>query len=399
MNRYSLSRFALFSKENGAQTDNALVIANGLIESIGNATAQTDFDCEGLIALPAFVNAHDHLLAAFSPKIGHGPYASVDEWDLDVKQSAPYAERARIALDDIYRLGALKNFISGTLTVADHIPREALPALKDELPITIIDRYALAYSATSRALQWGEGIEKEHARAVREGVPFFIHAAEDPSDRAKNAIKTLAALGALTKETVLIGCVGLSQEDIETIAASGAAVALTPESDWYLYTRVAPIDALLRANVRLALTTDGAHAGSSSIIEAIHFAKKIYERNGRARSYDILLTMATLSAADILMQNNRGRIEKNRIADILFFTKNDFPYTMSAKDIALIIRNGVPVYADKRFKNLLSAFHESIFEAKAYGVTKYAAYDIRRTLQRARKTLGYSKEFAFLPIE
>ena len=42
------------------------------------------------LVLPGLINAHDHLIGTFQPRVGFGPYLNWLQWDNDLKRSAVF---------------------------------------------------------------------------------------------------------------------------------------------------------------------------------------------------------------------------------------------------------------------------------------------------------------------
>ena len=108
---------------------------------------------------------------------------------------------------------------------------------------------------------WRESIEL----ADTLGVPIHTHAAEtrrevdDWKERTgASPVQYLDRLGAFAVPTVLAHCVHVDEADIEILARGKAVVAHCPKSNAKLGSGVAPVAAMKRAGVRVALGTDGA---------------------------------------------------------------------------------------------------------------------------------------------
>ncbi|HPI22395.1 MAG TPA: hydrolase, partial [Spirochaetota bacterium] len=54
------------------------------------------FDAGDTVLAPGLINAHDHLLGTYYPKVGNGPYENWLPWDNDLKSALVYEERQQI---------------------------------------------------------------------------------------------------------------------------------------------------------------------------------------------------------------------------------------------------------------------------------------------------------------
>jgi len=104
-----------------------LVINKNKIEAIvkkapiKNDCLQVDLD--GMLVFPGLIDAHDHLLGTYLPKVGDNrPYLNWLPWDNDLKASPVYAARQRLDAKQLYYLGAYRPLIHGVTAVQDHIP-------------------------------------------------------------------------------------------------------------------------------------------------------------------------------------------------------------------------------------------------------------------------------------
>ncbi|MFW6365270.1 MAG: hypothetical protein ACOC2H_02215 [Spirochaetota bacterium] len=102
-----------------------VVIQNGYIEDISAGQqngSRISVQIDNAVLLPGLINAHDHLLGTYYPKVGEGPYENWLPWDNDLKSAKVYNERQQIQSRDLYLLGGYRNLVSGVTSVQDHIP-------------------------------------------------------------------------------------------------------------------------------------------------------------------------------------------------------------------------------------------------------------------------------------
>ena len=217
-NMYSLSNITLITPDK-VHRDQCLKIDQKRIAAIG---AKAKFDISSadgdLFLYPALINVHDHLRGDYLPRVGPKPgnyYLNWAPWDNDLKSSEVYKERANITIEQSYFLGAYKNLFSGVVTVNDHFPHEFNEEFIPVLPIRVIQNYTLVHECSSYDLKWGEGIEAEHARAVKNNYPFITHLEEGFDEESQRGIEILEELHCLDDYDILIHCIGFSDEDIK----------------------------------------------------------------------------------------------------------------------------------------------------------------------------------------
>ncbi|MCB1148343.1 MAG: amidohydrolase family protein, partial [Leptospiraceae bacterium] len=276
------------------------IFANTDKASVGKSKQEFPIiDLMGYPVFPGLINCHDHLLGSYWPRVGdRRPYLNWLEWDNDLKASPVYAERQQIESSDLYQLGAYRHILCGITSVQDHIPHFVRDLFAKNLPIKLLDQYAMAHSVTSYALPWGEGIKPEHALAVEKDIPFITHCSEGFDRETIDSVATLQKNGAISRQTVLIHGIALSDSDIELLANAGSNVVWCPVSNLFMFGKTAPVKKLLEAGVNVCLGTDSPMSGSISIFEELQVARNYYQT---AYSEDldpsVFLEMLTTRAA------------------------------------------------------------------------------------------------------
>jgi cytosine/adenosine deaminase-related metal-dependent hydrolase len=206
-----------------------------------------------------------------------------DEETLDTIRSA-YAEVGirvvfALALRDVAELD-IAPFLPGDLSepvrkAVTGMPRDAAEDLAFaeaqivRLPAGGPWHWAVAASGpqrSSRAL-----LEGVAAMSERHGLPIFTHVYETKAQTAKarrlyaaeggSMIRHMAEVGILGPRTTLAHGVWLADREIEQLARAGAGVAHNPLSNLKLKNGVAPIAALKRAGVNLAIGCDNCSCG------------------------------------------------------------------------------------------------------------------------------------------
>jgi 5-methylthioadenosine/S-adenosylhomocysteine deaminase len=174
-----------------------------------------------------------------------------------------------------------------------------------------------------------ETLQQAKRAAKRENVLFQIHVSETRGEfdrfvreTGQTPVGFLHELGLLDPGTLLVHCTWLSDEDLETIAASGAAVSHTPQSNMKLASGVARLPELLEKNIRIGLGTDGCASNNTlDMFREMDMAAKLHKvvsgdptvLNARA-----VLTMATRGGASAIGLGDRiGSLEPGKEADLI----------------------------------------------------------------------------------
>jgi imidazolonepropionase-like amidohydrolase len=166
--------------------------------------------------------------------------------------------------------------LCGITRVQDHIPHFVREAFAKNMPIRIISDFAMAHSVTSFALKWGDGIEAEHAKAVKNNIPFITHCSEGYDEETLRSVETLAAKGALSKQTVLIHGIAFSDKDMDLLAEHQCNVVWCPVSNLYMFEQTARVKELMDRGINVTLGTDSPMSGSFSIFEEFRTAREFY---------------------------------------------------------------------------------------------------------------------------
>ncbi len=385
-------------------------IENDIIKSVSSAPPRSSMNLQvnlqGLLVFPGLINSHDHLLGTYFPRVGdRKPYLNWLMWDNDLKSSPIYAERQQVESIDLYTMGGFRHLITGVTSVQDHMPHFVRELFKENVPIRLIDRYAVAHSVGSFALPWGEGIEEESRIAVENNIPFIVHCSEGFDEETRRSVEALEQKNALNDHTVLIHGIAFSDQDIAILRKNRVNVVWCPVSNLYMFGATTQIKKLLDQGINVVLGTDSPMSGSVNIFEEIFVAKSYYKNTYSEDISDrLLLEMVTTKAAQTMCLPDRGSIEVGKMADLLVVNgSKSNPYgsftQMGFEDIMLVMIGGRPVYADGIFIDLFETLDIPYHKVKIASCKKIIEGDILGFLERIRESLSFHKEFPFLPVE
>ncbi len=405
--QYSLKAGMIVTPEEAIETA-SILIENSKIKDI-NAFKKKGYEFDlgaDKIIFPGLINAHDHLLGTYYPRIGNGPYLNWLPWDNDLKSSPIYAERSKIPPKLVYLLGAYRNLIAGTTTVSDHIPHFVSDPYVKTLPIRVMKNYTLAHECSEYDLKWGDGIDIEYKKAVKNNFAFVTHIEEGYDEESEDGIDVLMKYKALGEHTVLIHAIALSDQDIKLVAKHKANLVWCPNSNMFMFNRTGNLKKWLQNSINAALGTDSPMSGGLNILDELKFGKKIYKTSFKEDINDeILVKMATINAARAFrLEDKIGSIEKNKIADLLVIngdTKKPYSSLVNAKleDVSLVIYEGKPIYGDKEYKDIFRKLGVKTSKLKINGKEKISIGDPSGLMKNIRKLVGFKKTLPFLPIE
>jgi 5-methylthioadenosine/S-adenosylhomocysteine deaminase len=337
--------------------DATVVVADGCFRSVEpGGAAPSDartVDASGFAAVPGLINAHDHLLGAWAPRFGNGPYRNVYGWIEDYHPSAVRAERDRVPHGVVVQIGAYRNLLSGATFVAEHFMRGPEEHYAGA-PIGMFSDYGREWLVRSLVdptgwPSWGRGIDAELELAATDGLPFIIHVAEGIDDEARRELGELDRHGGLRKETVCVHGLGLTAPDVERIAEVGASMVWCPSSNHFLYNATADPRALLERGLRVGLGTDSPMSGGANMLAEIRSARTAWRlQYGETPDPGLLLTLATAGGAAALgLGRSRGVVEPGARADLLCFPALQADPAadvlgLEPWDLALVLVDGAP---------------------------------------------------------
>jgi 5-methylthioadenosine/S-adenosylhomocysteine deaminase len=334
------------------------------IEAVGEGhapqgTGVTTIDARGRVLIPGLVNSHAHSHSSLTRGSAEG--MALEPW-LQAgrrEQSKLTGEQARVSALATYG----EALLSGTTTIMDMclIPEAARDAaleigIRAVIAPRVADRMTLAVRLNRAASLIAEneaggrvrfcvgldGLENASDELIREGValakthdvPVHLHCAESKAWTEKTRSRTgrspvahLEELGALSEKTLLAHCVWVDQHDLALLAARRASVAHCPHSNLKLGSGIAPVGAMRKAGVRVALGTDGAKANNRlDMFDVMKFASLLAK--GTSLDPAVLnarevLSMATAEGAQAVGAQS-GEIAPGRPADLVLVAIDRF---------------------------------------------------------------------------
>ena len=385
-----------------------LLISGDSIKECSNRPQKSDIQVsigDGVL-MPGIINAHDHLLGTYFPKVGDGrPYENWLPWDNDLKSADVYRERQQIENRDLYLLGGYRNLISGVTTVSDHIPHFVNNPYADILPTKMLTEYSMAHSVASFALPWGDGITLEYQKAVKSDIPFITHCSEGFDEETRRDVKTLDRLGALGENTVLVHGLSFSKADIDLISERKVNVVWCADSNLYMYEKTTDIKYLLDKGVNVSIGTDSPMSGGLNTLNEIKIGKKYFaDAYGEILSDKQIVKMMTSNPAKALRLKRNGKVEAGYLADLVVFdNKGGDPYasvvSAELKNIKLIVIEGMPVYGNAEYADLFDALDIEYQNVNIDGVEKIIIGDLVGLLKRISRAVGFKKELPFMPVQ
>ncbi|NMR19251.1 amidohydrolase [Cellulomonas fimi] len=322
-----------------------------------------DLDVSGDIVMPGLVNAHAH--SAMTPLRGFSDDQDLEQWLRDMRRF-----EVKLTAEDIawgLRLAMVEMLRSGTTTFADMFRWDAAllgdvvgagmrvlaaPAIFTEdsvgfptaspqdgrATMDLTEQLAQEFAGDRHVrITFGphapytcspELLREVARRAAAAQVGVQIHLSEGATEvrqniarYARTPIAHVASLGLLEVPTLVAHAVAATDEDIEILAAAGAAVSHNPVSNLKLGSGVAPVPAMLAAGLTLGLGTDGVASNNTlDMFEEIKVGtilQRGHHQQAGAVGSATFLRMATSEGARAVGFPETGSLEAGRWADLV----------------------------------------------------------------------------------
>lgn len=304
-------------------------------------------DLRDHLVFPGLINAHDHLHVNAVPPLHEGApfpnsYAWIDAFQKHFREPDVVAALQRPKALRM-RHGALKNLLAGVTYVAHHDPWHPIFEATD-FPVTVVRHYGWSY-----ALGWphyGPPVQQSFHDTPADW-PWLIHLAEGTDEVAQRELDQLDRMGCLAHNTVLVHGVGMSEQDMQRVIASGAAVVWCPGSNRSLLGRTLDPRHLCVAG-HLAMGSDSRLSGTRDLLDELR------EEACQALSSAQLLALVTVQAARILRLPQYGQVAPGMAADLVIVEDRGGDAASSLiglrrSELRAVIRHGVPWIADADF--------------------------------------------------
>lgn len=394
----------------GKRKPGGCIFSRGRIRSLLDRTASDpdllNLNLHGFFVYPGLINAHDSLIASYHPlPDSDPPCTNWLAWDNQLKSSPIFRERMLLEIEELYRLGAYRNLLSGATTVVDHIPHFVRKSAPSDLPLYLLPDFGISHSACSYSLDWGEGIGAEYEKARKKGLPYIIHIAEGFDRENRDSLRHLEEMGGLGENTVLVHGLSLSEDDLDRIARAGASLVWCPHSNLNIYGKTAPIDRILARGIPVSLGTDSAMTGSVNLFSELKKARRILEeKTGDSPDPEQLFRMVTENAARSFRLGDRGMITGNAVADLLImegkYPEDPYRSLIEAEpgDIFLVIGEGRPLVGDPAVEPIFAELNVEFDRFTVQGVEKLVFRGLKNVLENVAEAVGRYVAFHFLPV-
>ncbi len=330
--------------------------------------ANNELDLKDHAVLPGFINAHTHapmnLFRGLADDLPLMEWLQKHIWPAEAAllNEESVADGTRLALLEMLRGGTTcfgeHYFFHETIAnVAEEMGMRAgvglwlgnVPTVwgKNEAEYFSKIETTLKQSPPSSLIHWvlaphspymvsEEGLHKVKLISDQYKIPIHIHLHETEFEIyeslkqfGKSPIHRFEDMNLLSSKLIAVHMVHLTQEEIELLKAKNVNVVHCPESNLKLASGIAPIGALLKAEINVALGTDGAASNNDlDMVSELRTAALLAKGSNKDPTQlpaAQALAMATLNGAKAYgIENEVGSLEPGKKADVIAFDLNSY---------------------------------------------------------------------------
>jgi ubiquinone/menaquinone biosynthesis C-methylase UbiE/cytosine/adenosine deaminase-related metal-dependent hydrolase len=262
---------------------------------------------DGYLLLPGLINSHDHLEFGLYPNLGHGPYASCEEWASDIQknEASLIAIHRRVPKDVRLWWGAIRNLLCGVTTVCHHNPLQP-ELLGNDFPVRVVREFGWAHSMAmdKQVVAKFKGTPKDW--------PFILHAAEGLGEVDAQEVFELDRQGTLDDRTVLVHGLALDSAGISLLNRRGAALAWCPTSNQFLFGKTHDRQALSSVN-KLVLGSDSPLTAAGDLLDEVRAAHE----DGGIAATEIYRMLFDRPPSVFRLNEGEGAIRPSGVSDLI----------------------------------------------------------------------------------
>ena len=338
---------ALLMDEGFTTLRNGFVAVDGTdISYVGTERPAGDFDqtidCTGKVMMPGFVNCHTHIPMTLMRGYGGGHdlqswlsdfiFPAEDKWDDRSLAAAPGLGLAEMIASGVTCIADLSVGAVYFGDPADFSPDKCSDCTNHH---TLFQQWHSAgngqivadasihaeYTSCAPVWEWVAGFAKEHH------LGMHVHISETEKEHTQcldkyglTPIQLLDRYGVWDTRAIAAHCLYTTPEDWAIMAQRGVSCVHNPYSNLKLGSGIAPIPAMAKAGVNIALGTDGVSSHNSiDMFADMKLAAVLHNgvsRDPMAMTARQALEMATVNGARALGRNT-GRIAAGCTADLV----------------------------------------------------------------------------------
>jgi cytosine/adenosine deaminase-related metal-dependent hydrolase len=294
--------------------------------AMGTPTIET-----GGVILPGLLDLHGHpeynVFAAWEPPklyANRTRWRDSDEYRLVVKEPLARLKADPSLERTLTRYAEARALVGGTTAIQG---TNGKSATIDEALVRNVDRRIFGAHRARSIIDLDRTPPADRARLraqidAGEVDAVYVHLAEGVDSRSHDEFAELKRANLLTAATVIIHGTALTPADLDDVAAAGAKLVWSPQSNLRLYGATTPAGEAIRRGIPLALGADWQPSGSPSLLAELKIARQVLADQGAPATARQLVRMITTGAAGIAgLGANLGLLAAGRPADVLVLAR------------------------------------------------------------------------------
>ena len=342
--------------------DDAWVDVEGsTITRVGTAAppaAFTRIETDGII-LPGLIDLHGHpeynVFAAWEPPrlyLNRGQWRGSKEYAAVVKVPVAKLGEAPSLARTLARYAEARALVAGTTAIQGSNGK--FTNVEESL-VRNVDRRIFGSHKARSIVDLGRTKPADRAtlrKQIDAGTvtAVYIHLAEGTDDGSRKEFADLVDSKLLTAATIIIHGTALQPADLDQVAAAGAKLVWSPQSNLRLYGQTTTAGAARARGIALGLGADWLPSGSPSLLAELKVARRCLELEGTPATAEEMVKMVTADAAAIAgLGDKLGLLAKDRPADVLVLDRvHPDPWESVAlaepSSVALVVLGGDVAY-------------------------------------------------------
>ncbi len=305
---------------------------------LSHISADDRVELNGAMALPGFINSHDHLDFNLFPQLRNRIYRNYTEWGPDIQliNKDIIQQVQKIPRSLRVSWGIYKNLLNGFTTVVNHGERLTV---RGELITVFQECNSLHSPAFEKGWKW------KLNNPFKTGQPMVMHTGEGTDAGAKSEIDEVIAGNIIKKRMVAVHGVAMNEEQ----AGYFEGLVWCPASNYFLLDETADIRKL-KTKTNVVFGTDSTLTAPWNAWE--HFRQAIHSDMVKEKE---LLDMLTSNPARLWRMNDCGELGEQKSADILVVKNTGNLFSLDPGDIQLVMHKGNIRLIDDHIANRLNS--------------------------------------------
>lgn len=275
------------------------------------------------IALPGFINSHEHLDFNLYPLLANRVYNNYIEWARDIQKSGKKEIEAVRRIPEELRIewGCYKNLLNGFTTVVNHGQHLKI----GDSPVHVFQSCTSLHSTAFEQF-WKIKLNNPFDR----NKVVVMHIGEGRDLMAVKEIEIVRRWNYLNRKIIVVHGITMNIDQAEHFEG----LVWCPASNHKLIGETAEIEEL-KSSIPIVFGTDSTlSAGWNAWM---HFRLALGEPGVNEPG---LLEMLTIAPAELWNLENKGILKENAIADIVITEQKDDLFQNNPEDILMVIQTG-----------------------------------------------------------